>query len=145
MFVSSMRNDGVTGSSDTQKKHNTESISGNFPSPTKIFETGLINPVAGKTFQKECLDMHNNYRSQHGVDILEWDDCLGELATQDSSQCGMRHTQESQNLAWGYQSATKALEAWYNEGNGYDYTVNHMQVCIFRACMVNMSTNQTGW
>lgn len=83
---------------------------------------------SGSSFADEMLSEHNNKRSKHGAQSLTWD---GELekyaqdyADQYSCSGSLSHSggPYGENLAVGYDSATKALDAWYDEIDEYDFS-----------------------
>ena len=87
-----------------------------------------ISGVEDKDFAETILKAHNDKRAKHNVADLSWDsevykyaqdyadkyDCSGSL-----SHSGGKY---GENLAVGYDSAEKAVNAWYEEGDNYDYS-----------------------
>lgn len=87
-----------------------------------------ISGVEDQDFAETILKAHNDKRAKHNVDDLSWDsqvykyaqdyadqyDCSGSL-----SHSGGKY---GENLAVGYDSAEKAVNAWYEEGDNYDYS-----------------------
>lgn len=80
------------------------------------------------SFAKAILDAHNEKRANHGVDKLTWDEELVSYAQDyaDQYDCSGSLTHSGgkygENLAVGYSDGPKALEAWYEEGENYDYS-----------------------
>lgn len=80
----------------------------------------------GSDFSSQILAEHNAKRALHGVASLSWDDTLASYAQNyaDSYDCSgtLTHSggQYGENLALGY-TTTGSVDAWYSEGNGYDY------------------------
>ncbi|CDK28681.1 unnamed protein product [Kuraishia capsulata CBS 1993] len=82
--------------------------------------------AASDDFATEILNQHNKYRALHGVDDLSWDSTLASYAQNyaDEFDCGsLVHSggPYGENLALGY-STTGAVDAWYSEGDNYDYS-----------------------
>lgn len=87
-----------------------------------------ISGVEDEDFAETILKAHNEKRAKHDVSDLSWDskvykyaqdyadqyDCSGSL-----SHSGGKY---GENLAVGYDSAEKAVNAWYEEGDNYDYS-----------------------
>ncbi|OBA21213.1 PR-1-like protein [Metschnikowia bicuspidata var. bicuspidata NRRL YB-4993] len=81
-------------------------------------------------FAKAILDAHNEKREAHSASGLSWSANLFTYAQNyaDSYTCGgsLVHSGDSygENLAYGYSTGVAALEAWYSEGTGYDYSTS---------------------
>ncbi|KAG7727010.1 hypothetical protein KL933_002719 [Ogataea haglerorum] len=77
-------------------------------------------------FQEAILKEHNDKRALHGVEALTWDDILAQYAQNyaDQYDCSgvLTHSggKYGENLALGY-STTGTVDAWYNEGQNYNY------------------------
>ncbi|VEU19685.1 DEKNAAC100752 [Brettanomyces naardenensis] len=77
-------------------------------------------------FASQILSEHNAKRALHGVPDLEWDDTLATYAQNyaDQYDCSgsLVHSggPYGEDLALGY-SITGAVDAWYSEGDNYDY------------------------
>lgn len=77
-------------------------------------------------FASQILAEHNAKRALHGVDSLSWDDTLASYAQNyaDQYDCSgsLKHSggQYGENLALGY-TTTGSVDAWYSEGDNYDY------------------------
>lgn len=76
-------------------------------------------------FNQEILSYHNKARGDHSVGQLTWDDTLAKYATDylNKVNCDFKHSggKYGENIAMGYPTPTKAMEAWYNEGKDYNY------------------------
>lgn len=90
----------------------------------EIYESSGIDT----NFAVSILDAHNTKRALHSAGELSWDKTLYEYAQNyaDKYDCSgtLTHSggQYGENLAVGYSSGPSALDAWYNEGNNYDYS-----------------------
>jgi pathogenesis-related protein 1 len=104
-------------------------------SPTETASTGSgiyadIDKSSGldKSFAKSILDAHNDARSKHSAPALAWDQQVYQYAQDyaDKYDCSGQLThsggQYGENLAVGYSSGPLALDAWYDEGQTYDYS-----------------------
>lgn len=85
-------------------------------------------PGFQEDFKREIRAAHNQKRALHGASPLFWS---FDLETEAEAyavkyQCGddLVHpgSQKGENLAYGYESATATVEAWYSEGVNYDYS-----------------------
>ncbi|KAH3666004.1 hypothetical protein OGAPHI_004193 [Ogataea philodendri] len=108
------------------------------PSPTTLSTSSTESTTSSSTssteaatssssdFQSQILNEHNAKRELHGVDALTWDDTLAQYAQAyaDKYDCSgtLTHSggQYGENLALGY-STTGTVDAWYSEGDNYDY------------------------
>lgn len=83
-----------------------------------------------KSFGQSILGAHNDARAKHSAPPLTWDKQLYQYAQDyaDKYDCSGQLTHSGgpygENLALGYSSGTLALDAWYNEGQSYDYSGN---------------------
>jgi uncharacterized protein YkwD len=71
-----------------------------------------------------ALDLSNSYRGQHSSPDLIWDESIASQAAAYIAGCPTGHSQAKgfgENLAWGYDSMSAAVTAWYNEVNAYDF------------------------
>lgn len=81
-----------------------------------------------KDFAKSILDAHNEKRAEHSAGKLSWKKELFDYAQAyaDKYDCSgsLVHSggKYGENLACGYKTGVKALEAWYSEGDNYDYS-----------------------
>lgn len=93
-------------------------------------------------FAKDTLDIHNQYRADHGVAALSWSndaynyaknnadnyDCLGVLTH--------THGPYGENLAAGFPDGPLAVTAWYDEGLSYSYlaanTYDHFTQVVWK-------------
>lgn len=79
-------------------------------------------------FALSMLSAHNLKRAAHGASALSWSSQLESYAQAyaDKFQCGggLVHSggPYGENLALGYSDASSAVEAWYSEGSGYDFS-----------------------
>ncbi|OLL26738.1 Protein PRY2 [Neolecta irregularis DAH-3] len=74
--------------------------------------------------QETIVTMHNDYRKRHGADSLAWDKSLANFAAQQAGLCKFEHASNNaygENLAQGYQTIAKAMDAWYQEIQSYDF------------------------
>ncbi|GAV27995.1 hypothetical protein PMKS-001463 [Pichia membranifaciens] len=107
-------------SSSSTEAATTTSSSSSAPSSTDSSGSG------GSDFASQILAEHNAKRALHGVSNLSWDDTLASYAQNyaDSYDCSgtLTHSggQYGENLALGY-TTTGSVDAWYSEGNGYNY------------------------
>lgn len=82
-------------------------------------------------FAISILDRHNKYRKLHGVGDLSWADGPYQYAQNNANNydCSgvLTHThgQYGENLAAGFLSGPAAVDAWYVEGETYDYTTHN--------------------
>ena len=69
------------------------------------------------------LRSHNRYRKKHHAAPLRWDSQLARYAQKWSNRCRFEHSQGDygENIAAGYSSWSKAVEAWYDEVKLYNY------------------------
>lgn len=97
------------------------------PAATTSASSGISGSV-DKDFAQAILDSHNEKRADHGADALEWSDELYQYAAAYASNydCSgnLKHSggKYGENLAVGFASGPKAVEAWYSEGENYDYS-----------------------
>lgn len=80
------------------------------------------------TFAKNILDAHNKKRAIHHAGELSWDKDVYEYAQAyaDKYDCSGQLTHSGgeygENLAVGYSDGVSALDAWYAEGDSFDYS-----------------------
>lgn len=80
------------------------------------------------TFAKNILDAHNEKRALHLAGKLSWDKTVYEYAQAyaDKYDCSGQLTHSGgeygENLAVGYSDGVSALDAWYAEGDNFDYS-----------------------
>lgn len=94
------------------------------------------------SFAKEMLDIHNAKRALHSAGELSWDTTVYQYAQAyaDKYTCGadLKHSggKYGENLAVGYADATSAFNAWYGEGDNYDYStatvLDHFTAIIWK-------------
>lgn len=96
-------------------------------------ETGIYSEIASSTgvdvdFAKSMLDRHNVLRAAHSAGALSWSSTLYAFAQAYADQyvCGSSLVHSGgpygENLAAGYSTGVAALNAWYAEGDNYDYS-----------------------
>ncbi|KAK6459441.1 CAP domain-containing protein, partial [Scheffersomyces xylosifermentans] len=84
--------------------------------------------AADASFFQPVLDLHNEKRSDHGVGSLTWNTDVYNYAQAyaDKYDCSgnLQHSggKYGENLAVGFSDGTSAFNAWYAEGNNYDYS-----------------------
>lgn len=103
-----------------------------------IYESSDID----KSFAKAILDAHNADRAKHLVSALSWDKDAYDYAQKvaDNYDCSgvLTHThgQFGENLACGYKDGPSSVEAWYEEGETYDYSAaneyNHFTQLVWK-------------
>lgn len=97
-------------------------------SSSGIYDQISDSPGIDKTFAKEILDAHNTDRAKHLAQPLSWDTDAYNYAKKnaDNYDCSgvLTHThgQFGENLACGYKDGPSAVQAWYEEGQTYDYS-----------------------
>lgn len=83
------------------------------------------SPVAGLSAELQAgLDATNNYRRQHNAPALEWDASITAQAAAYIAACPMGHSGAAgfgENLAWGYDSPSAAVKAWFDEVSAYNF------------------------
>lgn len=104
------------------------------PSPSSssslsgIYADISLSPGLDQSFAKSILDGHNTDRAAHQAPPLSWDQTVYNYAQAyaDKYDCSgqLVHSggQYGENLAVGFSDGTAALQAWYSEGNNYDYS-----------------------
>lgn len=111
----------TTSTAPTTLATSTSSTSSSTPASTGV-------SGQDKEFAKEILDAHNNYRADHGVGPLSWDQSAYDYAQNnaDNYDCSgvLTHTHGpfGENLAAGFKDGPAAVKAWYVEGETYDYS-----------------------
>ncbi|EGV62663.1 sterol-binding protein [Yamadazyma tenuis] len=81
-----------------------------------------------KEFAESILASHNQYRADHNVAALTWNNAAYQYAQNnaDNYDCSgvLTHThgQYGENLAAGFKTGSAAVDAWYAEGSTYDYS-----------------------
>lgn len=90
--------------------------------------SGGVDGAEDQDFAEAILKAHNEKRAEHNVADLSWDSTVYQYAQDyaDQYDCSGSLTHSGgkygENLAVGYDTAAKAVEAWYEEGNNYDYS-----------------------
>ncbi|ABN67684.2 predicted protein [Scheffersomyces stipitis CBS 6054] len=99
------------------------------PAPSPASSAAPANDFgsADKDFAQSILDAHNQKRADHGVSALTWSDDLYQYAQNYANgySCSgsLVHSggKYGENLAVGYSSGVTAFDAWYVEGDDYNY------------------------
>ncbi|KAI5958093.1 hypothetical protein KGF57_002901 [Candida theae] len=97
------------------------------PSSTSSTSSGDFGNVQDESFSKDILDAHNSKRALHGVSALSWDQDAYQYAqnyaNQYSCSGNLQHSggKYGENLGVGYKSGSTVVDAWYDEGNNYNY------------------------
>ncbi|KAK6201459.1 CAP domain-containing protein [Scheffersomyces amazonensis] len=101
------------------------------PAPTSSSSTSnSFGNVKDVQFSQQMLDLHNQKRADHKAGALTWSQELYNYAQNyaDSQPCSLNLVHSGgpygENLAVGYSGAAGAFDAWYNEGNNYNYVSN---------------------
>lgn len=99
--------------------------------------------VSDEAFSKAILDAHNDKRALHGVSALSWSQSAYDYAQAyaDKYSCSgsLTHSGGSygENLAVGYSSGPAAVDAWYSEGDDYNYssasTFDHFTAIVWKS------------
>jgi len=125
----------------------TSSSSGSSSTSTSGSSSGIYDQISDstgidKTFAKEILDAHNTDRAKHLAQPLSWDTDAYNYAKKnaDNYDCSgvLTHThgQFGENLACGYKDGPSAVQAWYEEGQTYDYSTaneyNHFTQMVWK-------------
>jgi uncharacterized protein YkwD len=89
-------------------------------------------PRADEPFAKDMLATHNRMRCLHGAPPLVWSDAVADYAQRWVERSGFRHSDSYQSplgpmgenlfATSGRVSAAEAVQLWYGESRGYDYT-----------------------
>lgn len=105
--------------------------------------TGDIASAKDPKWAQEILDLHNEKRAKHSADALTWDSEVYAYAQAyaDKFTCGgsLVHSggQYGENLALGYSNVEDAFNAWYSEGDNYDYSTassfDHFTAIIWKS------------
>ncbi|CAK9435573.1 uncharacterized protein LODBEIA_P03000 [Lodderomyces beijingensis] len=129
----------------TRSSQNSPAASSSAPAPAKAAVTASAN-VGGtqdSSFSKAILDAHNAKRALHGVGALSWDqdayNYAQNYANQYSCSGNLKHSggKFGENLAVGYPDGPSAVEAWYDEGQTYNYnaanTFDHFTAIVWKS------------
>ncbi|KAL7663483.1 SCP domain-containing protein [[Candida] zeylanoides] len=100
------------------------------------------SPKLDAKFAKAILDAHNKDRAQHQAGDLSWDKTVYEYAQAyaDQYDCsgGLTHSggKYGENLAVGYADGPAAVQAWYSEGDNWNYgsssSYNHFTQVVWK-------------
>lgn len=97
-------------------------------SPPPTTSTTSPFPAAPTTtdssFIATVLTLHNVDRALHGAKPLTWNTTLASFAQNWLKACIAKHSggPYGENLAWGYETVTAAIQAWYDEYKQYSYS-----------------------
>lgn len=125
------------------------SASASTAAPASTSATSSSSPSSGEiasandpTWAQEMLGLHNEKRALHSAGALTWDSEVYAYAQAyaDKFTCGgsLVHSggQYGENLALGFSTAESAFNAWYSEGDNYDYstatTFDHFTAIIWK-------------
>ncbi|WVN85087.1 uncharacterized protein L203_100229 [Cryptococcus depauperatus CBS 7841] len=91
--------------------------------------TGFVSALAAPQHtvpndKQIYLDLHNNYRAQHGASALSWNDNLASYAAKVASKCKFRHSGGiyGENLAAGVGNGydiQRGFSSWIDESSQY--------------------------
>lgn len=86
---------------------------------------GSSSQVPGLSSELQAgFDATNSYRRQHAAPDLVWDAAIAAQAASYVAGCPNGHSGQpgfGENLAWGYDSMSAAVRAWYDEVSAYDF------------------------
>ncbi|KAJ5648710.1 hypothetical protein N7490_005082 [Penicillium lividum] len=92
-----------------------------------VYETPVIPSPASYTslpeFEKVVLQVSNDYRGVHEADEIVWNETLVKYARDWAETCLWKHSggPYGENLAFGYENASSAVQAWGDEGKLYNF------------------------
>lgn len=93
--------------------------------PTSSSDNSGSAAVPGLSAELQAgLDLSNSYRRQHSSPDLAWDAFIASQAAAYVAGCPTGHSNVpgfGENLAWGYDSLSAAVTAWYDEVSAYDF------------------------
>ncbi|KAI3405872.1 hypothetical protein KGF56_001480 [Candida oxycetoniae] len=90
-------------------------------------ENSDFGNVQDVSFAKAILDAHNNKRARHNAPALKWDQAAynyaQNYANQYSCTGNLKHSggKFGENLGVGYPDGPSVVNAWYQEGDSYNY------------------------
>ncbi|KAJ9094522.1 hypothetical protein QFC19_007932 [Naganishia cerealis] len=137
----------VTKTSSTSSKPATTSTDEPAASSSSSSDDPIYADIAKSsgldaTFAKNILDAHNEKRALHLAGKLSWDKDVYEYAQAyaDKYDCSGQLTHSGgeygENLAVGYSDGVSALDAWYAEGDNFDYnsgsTYDHFTQVVWK-------------
>ncbi|KAL7272543.1 hypothetical protein RUND412_004642 [Rhizina undulata] len=96
-----------------------------FATPPPLFTVFLLRVLTasaqnGTSFRRGLLQQHNEFRQQHSVASLIWDENLAEYAEAHEQKL-KDNPLYGENLAIGYPDAVTAVNGWIAERPYYDY------------------------
>ncbi|KAG2500271.1 hypothetical protein HYH03_001849 [Edaphochlamys debaryana] len=101
------------------------------PSPPRVAPLLGVNDASNPSSpwyldKQDALDVHNFYRSIHGVPDLVWDDRLQKAAQDWADNCWFEHSPLNfgENLGLGFLSINGTVDTWYYEVKGYNFKLN---------------------
>lgn len=105
------------------------------PSTTEAAATTTEAPAATTSsssssdlddFASGVLNLHNELRAKHSADPLTWNSTLSDYAQSylSNQNCVFAHSggPYGENIALGYPTPEKAVDAWYDEYSSYDFS-----------------------
>ncbi|KAK3731149.1 hypothetical protein QZH41_000002 [Actinostola sp. cb2023] len=93
-------------------------------------QVGNAKPKQGcdDNCQKECLEVHNTYRSNYGAQPLVFDQRLATQAQAQITKGILAHSdwvkaKGGENIAWGsiFPTFTSAIKSWHDENVNFDF------------------------
>ncbi|CAK7896546.1 secreted protein Pry1p [[Candida] anglica] len=121
----------TTSSSSSVPQSTSTSTSGSSGSSSGIYADIGLSSGIDSTFSKNILDAHNQKRALHDAPELSWDKDAYDYAQKyaDNYDCSgvltHSHGPFGENLAAGYHTGVDALDAWYDEGQSYNYAASN--------------------
>ncbi|XP_029214261.2 Golgi-associated plant pathogenesis-related protein 1-like isoform X1 [Acropora millepora] len=99
--------------------------------PIRMFRREFIGETSGcdRACQKECINVHNKYRANHGAKPLVFDQKLANEAQALIDKGVFKHSdwvklkKKGAAFAWGslFPTFTAVIKSWHDEGFYYDY------------------------
>lgn len=97
----------------------------------KVFRRSFIGETSGcdRACQRECIQVHNKYRANHGAPPLAFDQKLADEAQALIDKGVFKHSdwvelkRKGAAFAWGslFPTFTAVIKNWHDEGAYYDY------------------------
>jgi uncharacterized protein YkwD len=113
----------VTPASDSSSSGSSASVGGGNADSGSSSSSSVVPGVTAEV--QAGFDVTSSYRRQHSSPALVWDAAIAAQAAAYVAGCPKGHSGASgvgENLAWGYDSLSAAVEAWYNEVQAYDFS-----------------------
>ncbi|KAG0253251.1 hypothetical protein DFQ27_007523, partial [Actinomortierella ambigua] len=91
-------------------------------SSSHLYKRASAKPLS-KSEREKILRIHNDYRARHKAPKLIWNTKAAEFGSNWIQACQFKHSggPYGENLAAGYPSFSKSIQAWYNEEKQYNY------------------------